>query len=147
MPEFVGETRAEVLDTHLLPRATSARPAKTNISARSLILEVQDTLETSDLLFSPPLNMKGETVLNRSLSQSEYTHVLSWEPNPNNDDLRITKYRLYRMGGKRGLLAELDADVFSYVVRHVWKELAMDYAVSGVTGEGDEGLRAFVTVR
>jgi hypothetical protein len=32
-------------------------------------------------------------------------------------------------------------------VRHVRKDRAMDYTVSGVTEEGDEGLRAFVTVR
>jgi hypothetical protein len=147
MPEFVGETRAEVLNTHFLPRATSARPAKMDTPARVLVLEIQSTYETSDLLFSPPLNLKGETVLNRSLSQSEYTHVLSWEPNPNNDDLRITKYRLYRMEYEQRLLAELDADVFSYIVRHVRKDRAMDYTVSGVTEEGDEGLRAFVTVR
>ncbi|MFH1410946.1 MAG: hypothetical protein ABIG80_05300 [Patescibacteria group bacterium] len=147
MPEFAGETQAEVLDTHLLPRATSARPAKMDVVARTIILDAQDTFETSDLLFGPPLNLKGEIVLNRSLSQSEYTHALFWESNPSNDDLRIIKYRLYRMGGLPELLTELDAEVFSYVVRHVWREIPMTYAVSGVTEEGNEGLRALVTAR
>jgi hypothetical protein len=147
MPEFVGETRAEVLETHFFPRTTRAHRETMDVSARALVLEAQDTHEKGNLLFSPPLNMKGETILNRSLSQSEYTHVLSWEPNPNNDDLRIAKYRLYRREGDPALLAELQANVYSFIVRNVWRELPMTYLVSGVTEEGDEGLPAFVTVR
>ncbi|MFQ6054410.1 MAG: S8 family serine peptidase, partial [Methanosarcinales archaeon] len=51
----------------------------------------QDYIATR-IIYSP-LNFSGKRVLNRSLSQAEYINVLSW--NPNQDNVNITKYRIY----------------------------------------------------
>jgi uncharacterized delta-60 repeat protein len=148
VPEFIGESNAEVLDTSIIPQDTNVTPQDTNIAAQVTNKMSSYTSERDNLLFSPPLNFTGSRIFNRSLSQAEYIDLLTWEPNPNNNDLNIAKYRVYRIEyGEKNLLAELDANTFKYVARKVWKSIQYTYAIAGVTDKNEEGLPTFVTVR
>ncbi|MFB0564460.1 MAG: DUF362 domain-containing protein [Candidatus Aminicenantaceae bacterium] len=92
---------------------------------------------------NPPLNFTGEKVLNRSLFFSEYINILTWEANPENEN--IVEYRLYELkDGKQSLLATVDASTFSYHHRNVLKNKTYNYALGAVNNEGVEGLPAYL---
>jgi hypothetical protein len=93
-----------------------------------------------------PLAFQGRKVLNRSLVQTEYINVLSWEPNPAN--VGVAKYRLFMTAGlEESLLAELSAQTFAYRHRGVGKDTEYRYALCAVDSQGREGERAHVTVK
>jgi len=146
VPEITRTSEAEALETFVFPRPTSVVPQETNLTPRLTDLVSQNTNAPDSLLFSPPLNFSGEMVMNRSLSQREYMHVLRWEANPNNDDLRVTKYRVYNLYAEKPLLAEVDAHSFRYEVRNIWPGIRYAYAVVGVTSDNEEGLPAILTL-
>jgi hypothetical protein len=146
VPEIMRTSEAEALETFVFPRPTSVVQQVTNLTPRLTDLISQNTNVPDSLLFSPPLNFSGEMVTNRSLSQREYMHVLKWEANPNNDDLRVTKYRIYNLLVGKQLLAEVDARTFRYEVRNVWPGIRYTYAVVGVTSDNEEGLPAILTL-
>jgi hypothetical protein len=89
----------------------------------------------------------GVKVLNRSFSQVEYIHILSWQANPANAGLDITKYRIYLMNnGTPSLLAEVGADQSQYSHRNAGQD-KLDYAIVAVHRSGREGAPALVTVQ
>jgi hypothetical protein len=94
----------------------------------------------------PPLNFSGQKVTNRSLSQQEYIHVLSWQANPKNED--ISKYRIYQVevDGKI-LLAELSSNTFQYWHRHIRKDRPYTYALVAVSPENREGSPAILSIQ
>jgi hypothetical protein len=97
-------------------------------------------------LVYPPLDLKGEKVLNRSLSQAEYINVVSWRANPNN--VNIAKYRLYQVEGKnQSLLGEVSAGTFQYWHRRVEKDKSYTYVLIAVNTAGRESDPVSVTVK
>ncbi len=85
----------------------------------------------------PPLNFSGQKVTNRSLSQQEYIHVLSWQANPENKN--ITKYRIYQVKvDGQTLLAELKTNIFRYWHRNIQKDRPYTYALVAVSQENLE---------
>jgi len=89
----------------------------------------------------------GVKVLNRSFSQEEYINILSWEANPANAGLEITKYKIYLMNnGTRSLLAVVGPDQRQYTHRKAGQE-KIDYAIVAVHRSGYEGAPALVTVQ
>jgi hypothetical protein len=89
----------------------------------------------------------GVKVLNRSFSQAEYINILSWQANPANAGLDITKYRIYLMNnGTRSYLAEVGADQSQYFHRKAGQG-KLDYAIVAVHSSGREGAPALVTVQ
>ena len=89
----------------------------------------------------------GIKVQNRSFSQLEYINVLSWEANPANAGLDITKYKIYLMSnGTPSLLAEVGADQSQYSHRKAGQE-KLDYAIVAVQSSGREGAPALVSVQ
>ena len=89
----------------------------------------------------------GVKVLNRSASQAEYINILSWQANPANADLDITKYKIYLMNnGTPSLLAEVGADQSQYSHRNAGQD-KLDYAIVVVHRSGREGAPALVTVQ
>ncbi len=93
-----------------------------------------------------PLNFNGQKTMDRSLSQVEYINEITWAANPGNEN--IAKYRIYRVEGEtQSLLAELNADTFSYRHRKVDKDRQYTYALAAVNNKGVEGLAAFITVQ
>jgi hypothetical protein len=94
----------------------------------------------------PPLNFAGEKIVNRSLFQSEYFNVLTWQSNP--DNVNIVRYRIYEVeGDSQSLVAELDANTFEYWHRGVTDTKPYTYALVGVNDESREGDPAYVTIR
>jgi hypothetical protein len=89
----------------------------------------------------------GVKVLNRSFSQAEYINILSWEANPANAGLDITKYKIYLMNnGTSSLLAEVGAHQRQYSHRKAGQE-KLNYAIVAVHISGREGAPALVTVQ
>jgi len=99
----------------------------------------------------PPLNFKGEKILNRSLVLVEYVNYLTWEANPANQN--VVAYRLYLEeegagGGEgRSLLQELSPDVLSYTHRGVDKDEEYAYQLTAVDSWGVESTAARITVK
>ncbi|UCH94070.1 MAG: hypothetical protein JSV88_27905 [Candidatus Aminicenantes bacterium] len=92
----------------------------------------------------PPLHFTGGTAINQSLFRTEYINILSWEANPLNNN--IVHYRLYRVsGGSRTLVAETDANTFSYWERGVNRGIYR-YILAAVDGEGYESDPVYLTV-
>jgi hypothetical protein len=114
----------------------------------SIQMNTNKSLTANFRLIEPPLNFNGQKVLNRSLSQAEYINVLSWQGNPNNADLEISKYRIYLMNsGARNLLIELNPNVFEYRHRMVGRDTSYDYEINVVLENGREGQPAVISIR
>lgn len=92
-----------------------------------------------------PLGFSGTKVLNRSLSQAEYINVLTWQPNPDNQD--IVKYRIFqRVGNSLQVLAEVNAGENEYRHRNVQKTKAYDYCIVAVNDLDIEGTSSCITI-
>lgn len=92
-----------------------------------------------------PLNFTGFRRENQALFYKENLIDLSWEPNPENEN--IQKYRIYKQeGGELNFLAEVSAGTFDYRIRHVEKSTAWQFGLTAVDVEGREGDMASVTV-
>ena len=103
---------------------------------------------TSILVVHAVLNLSGEKVLNRSLSQAEYINILRWESNPKNRNLNIINYRIYQIEGVgRTLLTELNSDNFEFWHRKVERDKQYVYTVVAVDSEGREGVPAHTVVK
>lgn len=96
-------------------------------------------------ILSPPVQFSASKVMNRSLSQMEYIHILSWSANPDNQN--IVKYRIYLViGTDQILLAELNAQTFLYWHRKVEAGKAYTYAITAVNASGVESEAATTTI-
>ena len=93
-----------------------------------------------------PLNFTGEKVLNYSLSQDEYINKLTWQANPNNEN--VDKYRIYQVKeGFQSLLTELNSETFEYWHRRVENDRKYTYALVAVNDKGREGTPAYTMVQ
>ncbi|MEE9175849.1 MAG: hypothetical protein V3U19_06705 [Thermodesulfobacteriota bacterium] len=147
---FSTSSSAAVSDTNTTPQATDIIPQDIDIVLQDTYITAQETNEIANLLFSPPLNSSGNKILNRSLSQAEYLNMMTWEPNPENEDLNIEKYRIYlTQVDWYGilLLAEKDADDLVFWHRDVWKEEEYVYAIVGVYNENQESIPTLIIIR
>jgi len=147
---FISSSSAAVSDTYTTPQAIDIIPQDIDIVLQDTYITARETDEIGNLLFSPPLNFSGRKVLNRSLSQAEYINILTWEANPENEDLNIEKYRVYLLDVEwygNLLLAEVDADDLEYWHRNVLKEAEYKYSVVGVYDENQESIPVRITVR
>jgi subtilisin family serine protease len=102
------------------------------------------------LSLAPPLNFVGVQQANRSLLQTEYLNVLTWQKNPLNDQNNqvIVKYRIYTIDSSDNLtsLAEVDAATFEYLHRKLMKDAEYKYAIKSVNNKGEESSSAYVAV-
>ncbi|MCK4645885.1 MAG: hypothetical protein KAU46_06505 [Candidatus Aminicenantes bacterium] len=147
---FTRNSSAAVSDTYITPLPAFITTQDADIMLYGTNITVRNTNEIGNLLFSPPLNSSGSKVLNRSLSQAEYLNMMTWEGNPENEDLNIEKYRVYlTQVDWYGilLLAEKDADDLVFWHREVWKEEEYVYAIVGVYDENQESIPALITIR
>lgn len=113
----------------------------------SLTMDSHKTITANFVrLIYSPLNLEGYKVLNRSLFLEEYINVLTWEANPDNEN--IQGYRIYKLNGDgQLLLAELDAHTFLYRNRQIEKDRPYIYAVTAVNDKGREGEPAYITIQ
>ncbi|UCH96782.1 MAG: serine hydrolase [Candidatus Aminicenantes bacterium] len=95
-----------------------------------------------------PVSVTAKKVENRSLLQREYINVLSWQPNPNNSNVNISRYRVYQvLTNQRLFLAEVDAGTFDYMERKVDEDRLYTYGITSVTDDNKESLPIVVTVQ
>jgi hypothetical protein len=113
----------------------------------SLVMDSHKTITANFIrLIYSPLNFKVHKVVNRSLFLEEYINVLSWEANPDNEN--IVAYRIYKIDAdSQVLLVELNADTFLYWHRRVEKDYPYTYALTAANDEGREGEPAFISVK
>jgi len=103
-------------------------------------------IEVFTRLVYAPLNVKAEKKLNRSLSQSEYINVLSWQAHPNN--VNIAKYKLFQVEGTTPrLLIELSADKLKYWHQKVRTDQAYTYVLVAVNNTNRESDPVYITVQ
>jgi len=94
----------------------------------------------------PPLQASGAVLTNRSLSQLETIHKLSWADNPANGD--VAGYRIYRLeGGGKTLLGEVGPDERTFQIRRVDRTKTATYGIAAVSLSSREGEAAVVAVR
>lgn len=94
----------------------------------------------------PPLSAKGEMLLNRSLLQSEYINVISWEANPYNEN--IVGYRVYlKHGEQKIMLATLAASDMKFIHRRIEKNKVYTYLIVAFDNTMREGEPAVVEVQ
>lgn len=85
----------------------------------------------------PPINFSGTRIENRALAKREFINILTWDPNPKNQerDIEIAKYRIFYSGR---LLAEVSGDTFKYSHRDVKNYYTYVYEIAAVDDKGNE---------
>jgi len=112
---------------------------KTNIGS---ILNLQS------FYIQPVLGIKGQRVANRSLLQTQYLDVISWQKNTQNYNYNVSKYNIYKVDNdKITYLSSVSSDSNSYYYDNVSKTKTYLYAVVPVSDEGILGLPAVVYVK
>lgn len=92
-----------------------------------------------------PTSFAVETMMNRALFYVEYVHKLTWQANSKNKD--IVGYVLYHNDGINHIqIAELAANTFEYICRHVKGGESYTYEVAAVDKRGRIGPKAALTV-
>lgn len=101
--------------------------------------KVMNTMNIEFTWPKPPVSIKTDLRVNRSLFRGEYFVTLSWSENPE-EAFTPGKYRIYRSinGDSLQLVAEVDAGSLSYVDAKLPLGRQYAYAVSMVDLEGDE---------
>ncbi len=94
-----------------------------------------------------PLDVVGERILNRSLSQAEYIIILKWKPNPLNSGNPLSKYRIYQLvNGQWQDFIDVSATQGEYWQRNVDKEKVYQFKIVAKNARGIEGEPAFCTI-
>lgn len=121
--------------------------AKRNDNPLELIMDSDKSIAANYLrIIYEPLNIMGQKVLNRSLSQAEYINVLNWNSNPNNEN--IVGYRIYLIeGNNQRLIGEVNSATYRMQMRKVDRNKVYTYSVLAVNNENREGDPVYVTIR
>ncbi|MFW6124435.1 MAG: ASPIC/UnbV domain-containing protein, partial [Acidobacteriota bacterium] len=95
----------------------------------------------------PPVNLSGQRELNKALFYYENIIQLTWNANPENEN--IVKYRIYKIDPWRKFeyMDEVNSDFFIYNVRNTSSSSEYTFAVTGVNSSGIEGAPAYITVK
>jgi hypothetical protein len=136
-----------LLDTTTLSNGT--RTLRAVVYDTILQLSTATVSVNVDNIF-PPLSLKAERAINRSLLLREYVNVLSWRDDPRN--LSVSKFRVYRVtGAGRALLAEVPRasgnTTYRYLHRGINNQETYTYEVVGVGDLDRESAAATATVR
>jgi uncharacterized delta-60 repeat protein len=148
LPELTHLSNVVASETSLPSQQTAIIPQDTTVDAAEPDVTCFFSNKQARLVFSPPSAFWAERELNRSLSQAEYVDFLTWQANPNNNDLNIAKYRVYQLGAyyptevEKQLLAELGPKTFQYTVRKRQRYASYTYAVAAVTDKNEESILA-----
>jgi hypothetical protein len=95
----------------------------------------------------PPLDLSGIQMENHSLLLHEYVNVLSWNPNPLNDELGISGYRIYRIvDGDLQWLSDENENVREYFHRGIETGKRYLYGVASFRNDGSESYLALVEI-
>jgi C1A family cysteine protease len=113
----------------------------------AVVMDRDKTIAASFRAVLAPLAASGRKLLNRSFSQAEYIDILEWSPNPGNDGLDITGYRIYeKSGDSLALVQEVGAGTTEFKRRMAGAD-ARTYAIVALAADGWEGSPATITAR
>lgn len=91
----------------------------------------------------PPENATVERIESQSLFKKYYVDKLSWEANPENENLNIVSYRIYKKSGEGNqLIGEVGADIFNFGYGPIEEGQTVNYAIVAVRDDGVEGCEA-----
>ena len=152
LPGFVADAGLEVQDSAVEALPAALVPQDVPILSSVPELTPLDLAIRVGLLFAPPLNAAVARTSTRSLALMGRSNVLTWGPNPANDDLEIAKYRIYAVGpippsngdlivlpDDAFHLYEVDGDVYRFAHSPL-KAGGYEYVIWGVGADGGEGL-------
>jgi PKD repeat protein len=105
------------------------------------------TAKIKVLICYPPINLSLKRDLNRSLFRKEAFHTLSWSPNPENSDLTINNYRIYRKKAGEGdgsyqRIGTVSGNTFNYVDKYLDISEKFVYVITSVESSGYESERS-----
>jgi len=124
-------------------------PLSSDKESKSVVLfmDADRSVSASFKKIHPPLDFKGEKVLNRSLSQSETINILTWKSNPLNEDIQLNMYRLYQyIDGEWNPIYVFDTNSFEFAHRFLEDGVIYSYALVAVDFRGQEGVPSYVVV-
>lgn len=110
-------------------------------------LESDFSKSVTEISVFPPLNISLSTVTNSSLFLDEKINVISWEKNPLNEAIMVSRYILYRkkvgqLDSYYKWLATLNGDTFEYRDRKLPKDEKFSYVLTAVDSNGTESSRS-----
>ncbi len=95
----------------------------------------------------PPANFQVQRIENTNGFQTEYVNKLIWEANPNNSDVNVVGYRIYRRvkgsSAPMEFIAEVNAGTYQYLDRGLGANDYYEYAITAVDEDGNESLPAY----
>jgi len=95
----------------------------------------------------PPSNFSVQRIENTNGFQTEYLNKLSWDDNPENANVNVVKYKIYRRvkGSSAAMtpIAEVEASVHEYLDRGLGVNDYYEYAITAVDDKGNESLPAY----
>ncbi len=110
-------------------------------------LKLGTALDLQSLLVQPVLGITGRRVKNRSLLQTEYIDVISWQKNSQNFDHGISKYNIYKIENHEiTLLESVSSDLTTFNIGNISNTKTYLYAVVPVSGSGLHGDPATVLI-
>ena len=100
----------------------------------SLKSKIGISLDLNSLLIQPVLGLTGQRVKNRSLLQTQYLDVITWQKNSQNSAHNISKYNLYKIDDNDLVFLEsLSSDTTSYNNDDVSKTKSYSYVIVPVS--------------
>lgn len=143
--EWVTETDAFATPTFIVPVDTDLIPVSAGLIASSSNASSPDCSLSKEVLcwnlHQPPINVSLKVETNRSLYVKELYRILSWEPNPQNDEFNIAQYKIYRKypGEYYEHLKTVPANTFEYNMGLILKTGEVyEYAITSLDSEGRE---------
>ncbi|MFT5111121.1 MAG: hypothetical protein ACI8P9_000432 [Parasphingorhabdus sp.] len=96
---------------------------------------------------APPLILSANLNTNKAFLNAEHIIQINWQRNDKNESGTIANYRIYSLQGDQlTLLSEVSGDTFSFFDRGVVKGEEFTYAITAVSGDGDESTPVYHTV-
>ncbi len=98
---------------------------------------------------SPPANLNLQRVENTNGFQVEYVNKLTWEDNPQNANVKVVKYRIYRRTkgstASMTIVGEVNASTHQWLDRKLGANDYYEYGVTAVDNKGNESLPAYAS--
>jgi fibronectin type 3 domain-containing protein len=134
-----GETGDETPDQ---TRSTTAEQDITSNKAREVIPimigpseKEADEERAKNIL--KPLNFAAQRAFDTTTPEGRYVNILSWQPNPENQN--VDQYRIYAVEEEgRRLLAELEGDAYEFIHKEIEMNKTYRYALVAVDKEKRE---------